>query len=164
MTEPDNEPVEFTREEMELSGFAGFVELSGSRTADVPMVPGVYIIYRPSTTQPVFLPTSGAGRRRDPSQPTDVMARKWVDGAQVIYIGKATSLRKRIAQYRRFGAGTSDAHWGGRYIWQLDDQLELLVAWRVMAAGETPRAEETALIGRFMARYEGRMPFANLRL
>ena len=156
--------MEFTREEMELSGFAGFVRLSGSKAADVPMAPGIYVIYRPSTSQPVFLPTSEAGLRRDPSQPTDIVARKWVDGAQVIYIGKATSLRKRITQYRRFGAGTSDAHWGGRYIWQLDDQVELLVAWRVTAAGETPRAAETALIGQFMARHSGRMPFANLRL
>jgi excinuclease UvrABC nuclease subunit len=86
-----------------------------------------------------------------------------VDGAQVVYIGKATALRKRIAQYRRFGAGTSDAHWGGRYIWQLQDQADLLVAWRVTAAAETARAVETALIGHFMARYRGRMPFANLR-
>lgn len=163
IAEPDTGAVEFTREALERSGFAGFIRLSSAITADVPSAPGVYVIYRTDTTRPTFLPQSQAGHRRDPSQSPDMVDREWVDGAQVVYIGKATALRKRIAQYRRFGASTSDAHWGGRYIWQLQDQADLLVAWRVTAAAETARAAETALIGHFMSRYRGRMPFANLR-
>ena len=156
--------MEFTREALERAGFAGFIRMNSSSTADAPAAAGVYVVYRPATARPVFLPKSKADRHRDPSQLLDVVAQAWVDGAQVVYIGKATFLRRRIAQYRRFGAGTSDTHWGGRYIWQLDDQDELLVAWRAIAAGEIPQAAETALIAHFMARHQGRMPFANLRL
>jgi hypothetical protein len=46
----------------------------------------------------------------------------------------------------------------------LDDHDALLVAWRMVAAGEIPRVVETALIKHFMARYNGRRPFANLCL
>jgi hypothetical protein len=38
----------------------------------------------------------------------------------------------------------------------LDDHDALLVAWRMVAAGEIPRVVETALIKHFMARYNGR--------
>jgi len=124
-------------------------------------VAGEYVIYRTATTAPSFLPESKAGHRKTPSQPPNLLMQAWVDGAQVHYIGKATVLRKRISQYRRFGAGTSDAHWGGRYIRQLGDHADLLVAWRA-TAGQTPWAAERALIESFTACHHGRMPFANL--
>lgn len=83
-----------------------------------------------------------------------------------MYIGKAASgararrgLRTRLDEYRRFGASEPIGHWGGRYVWQLSDHEDLVVAWRAAGAPDT---KETALIGACEARFGG-MPFANLR-
>lgn len=163
--------MEFTRDALEEDGFGGFMRLGGAGGDAVPAAAGVYVLYRPLLARPEFLLASGAGRfkGRDPSVSTDVLERAWVGGAQVIYIGKAAlrrsgvgGLRRRIGEYRRFGAGEPIGHWGGRYVWQLADSADLLVAWRVTAAAEDPRTAESELIEHFPARY-GLTPFANLR-
>jgi hypothetical protein len=90
------------------------------------------------------------------------LAGRWLTGERVVYIGKADVLRTRLRQYARFGAGQPVGHWGGRYIWQLADEETLLVAWRMVDAGETAREAERALLARFAEQHGGRRPFANL--
>lgn len=104
--------MEFTREGLQENGFAGFVGLNESEPGDVPQAPGVYVAYRLSTADPVFLPRNGAGLR-DRMVSVDVLADNWVDGVQVLYIGRTGSLCRRIDQFRRFGAGIADNHVGG---------------------------------------------------
>lgn len=91
----------------------------------------------------------------------------WVNGAIVIYIGKAgggsskRTLRKRLSDLLRFGAGKPVGHWGGRLMWQLENVDELRFCWRV--AGRDDALEvERQLIREFTAAY-GARPFANLR-
>lgn len=154
----------FTREWLDAEGFEGFVPFSALPGAHVPQTFGVYVILRASHSPPEFRPTNPAGRfkGRDPSVTQDALASKWVDGAPVVYIGKAETqtLRKRLDQYRRFGAGEPIGHWGGRYIWQLTDAEQLLVAWQVTPGNAGDR--ESELIQAF-ERHFGRMPFANLK-
>lgn len=120
---------------------------------------------------PAFLDVSPAGhwKGRDPTEQVAELRDRWVPGSRVIYIGKANvgttgrrGLRKRLDEYRRYGAGARVAHSGGRRIWQLADHAELLDAWR-----ETPDADaaalETAMITAFRD-HHGRLPFANARL
>ncbi|MET9595602.1 hypothetical protein ABZY45_32455 [Streptomyces sp. NPDC006516] len=96
----------------------------------------------------------------------DVLEAAWVDEAVIVYVGKASAgkdggrgLRKRLDEYRRHGAGGSAGHWGGRYIWQLADSDELLVAW-LQIPERDPGEAEAELIAEFMELY-GARPFAN---
>ncbi|MCX9193291.1 hypothetical protein C3Y87_18160 [Carbonactinospora thermoautotrophica] len=166
--------MEWTRQALEDQGFRGFIPFSALPDGDVPALPGVYVVFRPVDPDdpkalPDFLPTSPAGRfkRRDPSESVEKLQREWVAGAEVLYIGKADAgeggrrgLKKRLDEYRRFGAGEPVGHWGGRYIWQLADAEQLLVAWRPVL-DENPEDVEERLLKDFKRLY-GALPFANL--
>lgn len=83
----------------------------------------------------------------------------WVDDAEVVYIGKADRLKRRLTQFADFGAGKPIGHWGGRLIWQLPRTDQLLVAWRE-TPGRVPLEVEGELIAAFRRAY-GKAPFAN---
>ena len=80
----------------------------------------------------------------------------------MVYIGKADILRRRLAQFGRFGVGEPVAHRGGRLIWQLADADHLLVAWHEITWGEAARDYERRLLAAFAEMHHGRRPFANL--
>lgn len=150
-------------------GFVGFVPIAGLQSSEVPAAPGVYAVLRAIDAAPAFLDASAGGpvKGKDPSVAGDVLARKWVDGAEVVYLGKATAgavgrggLRKRLEELLRFGRGEAVRRWGGRYIWQLADLDDLVVAWNV--TDEEPSVVESRMLRDFIAHY-GRLPFANLR-
>jgi hypothetical protein len=90
-----------------------------------------------------------------------------VPGGRIVYIGKANvgasgkrGLRKRLNEFRKYGAGVPIGHTGGRRIWQLTDHDELLVGWHVTDDAQA-RSMERALIAAFRA-YYGTQPFANM--
>lgn len=149
---------------MESSGFEGFVtvtDLWDGGLKRIPELSGVYMVLRVSDQQPEFLEVGSGGhfKGKEPNVPVDVLKANWVKETPVLYIGKATSLRKRISQYLRFGQGKPVGHWGGRYIWQLADATQLLFCW--MPVDGNADAVETDMICRFRERY-GCRPFANL--
>lgn len=118
---------------------------------------------RPVSVEPTLVATSPAGwfKGRDPSVSVDELQNAWVPGAEVLYIGKAGELRRRLNEYRRHGEGLQVGHWGGRYIWQLADTDLLLVAWQ-RTPDLDPAGVESRLIAEFVTSY-GRRPFANRR-
>lgn len=143
------------------AGFTGFVPWRSLDPAEIPSSPGVYLVLRDGHRASFVHPGSGGRfKGRDPNVASDVLMAKWVEPSDVVYVGKATSLRTRLRQFRDFGVGKPIGHWGGRYIWQLDRAHDLIVCWK--PTDEDPALIETDLLARFVG-IHGRLPFANLR-
>lgn len=148
---------------LDLSGFVGWFTFTDLASAEVPTDAGVYVVVRPTDKRPEF--RADAPYRGDPPVPVAVLEDAWVPGERLVYIGKASlgsksdGLHRRLRQFRRYGAGGSARHSGGRRIWHLADHAGLLVAWRVTADAEA-RDIEKAMIAAFCARH-GVRPFAN---
>jgi NTP pyrophosphatase (non-canonical NTP hydrolase) len=157
----------WTRAAVEEAGFEGFVPFGRLTTHAVPDSPGVYLVVRPSETEPLFSPQNPAGhfKGKDPSLSLDELQARWVPHSEVIYIGKAGggtssgSLRTRLKQYHQFGSGKPVGHWGGRAVFQLSDWSHCLIAWR---SSDEPVELESTMLRAFHERY-GMLPFANRR-
>lgn len=96
---------------------------------------------------------------KDPTVSRDALLANWVEGVEVVYIGKADQLKRRLTQFADFGAGKPVGHWGGRLIWQLANVEALCVAWKE-TPGQVPVEVEAELIAAFR-RLHGKPPFAN---
>lgn len=151
----------FDQAHLEELGFAGFVPLHGAELAGrVPSQSGVYVVLAHAGEMPTFLDVSRGGRfkGRNPTVDRAVLASKFVRGSETLYIGRATELDQRVGLLTRFGSGEPVAHWGGRYLWQIDQPESLRVAWRLEA---DPVEAEARLLDEFEVEF-GRLPFANL--
>jgi hypothetical protein len=115
---------------------------------------------------PEFLRRSTGGwfKGKDPSDPPDIVRAHWVQGAHVVYVGKAAGgkgLHRRLCQLVDFGSGKPIGHRGGRLLWHLPQSGKLLVRWRACPADEAD-GDETKAVASFKAVYDGRRPYANL--
>ncbi|MVZ62159.1 hypothetical protein GQF63_09015 [Sphingobacterium humi] len=157
--------------QLKTLGFKGFETIEDIRRTNYVMLPkkrGIYIILYPADL-PKYLSvgTGGAFKGRDPNVSIEELERNWVNNTPIIYIGKAggesssASIHSRLKQYFRFGEGKPVGHWGGRYIWQLDNADTMIVCWLELPDA-IPAQIETALIKEFSAHYDQR-PFANLK-
>jgi hypothetical protein len=101
----------FSRRSLEGAGFRGFVTFDALEPSTVSPDPGVYVVLRDADSRPTLLEVSVGGhfKGRNPSVPVQVLDKRWVHGASVLYIGKATSLRTRLRQFREFGADVRSA-------------------------------------------------------
>lgn len=158
---------DFTRAALTREGYEGWVVFPSVLVpvvrATLPKPSGTYIVLRPSGTPPEFLAVSPAGwhKRKNPTATPDALAANWVEGAQVVYIGKAKSIEDRVCSMARQGAGRNAGHHGGRLVWQLCDSAKLLIAWRRLRPGFTTHGDdEDNMILRFRQAY-GKPPFAN---
>ena len=158
---------------LEAEGFRGFItigQLHREGSAGVPDERGVYVVLVRGEAEHEFRPRSSAPawRGMDPTVPVEELAAHWVEGATLLYVGRArgpgvrSRLRQRIKRYLRFGHGRVVAHWGGRFIWQLREPSRLVIAWRTCSEAEDVARIEGDLLARF-ERYHGALPFANLR-
>ena len=163
-----------TIDDLKKAGFEGFrsVEKLREDLSATPAVAGVYMVVYQGDGMPEFLEngTGGLKRKKDkngkvkitnPNVPVSELESNWVNGTCVVYIGKATTLSKRISQYLRFGDGENIGHWGGRLIWQIKDSKDLQLCWKPVDTN--PREEEKRLIADFKRQYDGKRPFANLQ-
>jgi hypothetical protein len=168
-----------TMNEVRQAGFLGFLTISQLRATnleEVPREPGVYMVLRSVFDPPRFLSRSTGGffKGKDPTVSIETLARKWVESAPVLYVGKAggtnkttgkkitSTLLSRLRAYLDFGAGKPIGHQGGRYIWQLENADNLIICWKA-TPHEEPVDVEQQLIDQSCAIFDGRYPFANCR-
>jgi hypothetical protein len=155
---------------MDLKGFSGYVtvkKLKESSYNNIPDEQGVYVIIYDKDSPIEFLEENVGGhfKDRNPTVQISMLKANWVNNEKVIYIGQAggngssATLRKRLRQYMKFGSGKPIGHWGGRYIWQLKDSDNLIVAWK--PTEEDPYVVESEMINEFR-KIHGTRPFANL--
>lgn len=160
------------RQRLVEAGFTGFTTIGAlmADTCAAPAAAGVYVVMRNDDGRPTFT-TKGTGgffNQKDPNVSIDELERNWVDDTSIVYIGKAggpksgATLRSRLRQYMEFGQGKPIGHYGGRYIWQLQDARELTVCWKVIG-DKDPRDVENQMIAMFKVEHGGRRPFANLK-
>lgn len=148
----------------DVNRLAGFGFAGGVRVADlqvscdsVPAERGVYLVARENTEPVRFLKASTGGRfkNKNPSVPVSVLEERWLPRSKVVYVGKAggtanhATIQDRMYTFMQFGLGRPCGHWGGRYIWQLDDAKDLLVYWRSTPTQE-PREVEKGLLSEFV--------------
>ena len=157
----------FQYDELIAAGFTGFKtvkQMNNGGLSSVAESQGVYMILylNPTGEMPNFLPvgTGGLFKGEDPNVSIVELQNNWVEGTPVVYIGKATSIKKRLSQYMRFGQGKNVGHKGGRYIWQIPNSENFVVCWK--PTQEDSRTVEAELIQQFVAEF-GKRPFANLR-
>lgn len=136
-----------------------------SHCSDLPATPGVYVVLRQALAIPSFLPASKAGwfKGNDPSYPIDTVKENWVEGAKVLYVGKAegrVGLRAQVRQLVNIAYGKKIGHRGGRMLWHLSDWEDLQVVWRTCDDGGAGRLE-SELIDSFRRVHQVR-PFANM--
>lgn len=155
---------------LKKDGFQGFITIKElqKNVNVVPIYGGVYVVLRTKESNPVFLKTGTGGffKGKDPNVKISKLEGKWINDSSIVYIGKADGsetrgLRKRLHEYMRFGQGEPVGHYGGRYIWQLEDASELIVCWK-QVDGDAEGVEKQ-MISDFKKVY-GKYPFANLRL
>ena len=150
-------------------GFAGFRTFAEVEINRIPQAPGIFAVLQPEGFQAQFLGRSTAGvfKKKDPSLSAEKLASEWVDGAEILYVGKAgpgskgnRGLRRQIQEFLDFGNGKPPGHWDGRLIWQLANANSLLLAWKELPAGGLNLAE-AKYHAEFRETY-GCLPFANL--
>lgn len=151
----------FDRPSLEATGFVGWIPFGLLKSSNCPSTGGVYVVTLEASSPPAFAERSCGGwfKGKDPTVSREALLLNWVDDAEVVYIGKADQLRRRLRQFADFGSGKPVGHWGGRLIWQLSNADMLRIAWKE-TPGEVPLVVEAELLTAFRDVY-GKPPFAN---
>ena len=157
------------RQSLKQDGFTGFRPLGVLDINRIPQKPGIFAVLQPEGFRLQFLAKSTAGvfKKKDPTLKAETLAAEWIDGADILYVGKAgpgskgnRGLRRQLQEFVDFGKGKPPGHWDGRLIWQLAAAGSLIAAWKELPVEQlTPT--EAAYHAAFVAEY-GRLPFANL--
>jgi hypothetical protein len=162
------------RQSLKQDGFTGFRPIAELDINRIPQKCGIFAVLLPggparSGSRPRFLAKSTAGifKKKDPTLPADTLDAEWVDGADVLYLGKAgpgskgnRGLRRQIQEFVDFGRGRPPGHWDGRLVWQLAAADTLVIAWKELPVQDLAAAE--AHYHAAFAEGFGRLPFANL--
>lgn len=152
------------------NGFEGYLPVDQlmQNHSIIPHNRGVYMVLYLPYDSPDFLNKGSGGffKGMDPNVPVNELKDNWVNDTKVIYIGtagggkSAATLNARIKQLVKFGRGKSVGHSGGRFIWQIENNQELIVCWKETPVDD-PNEVRKHLIRGFKKRYR-KKPYANI--
>ena len=108
------------------------------------------------------------GSQPDASQLADYLRGFWLADESIVYIGKATSLRERLGQFRRHVLGDRRPHAGGHWIKTLSNLNDLFIHYAVCDTVEDAEDKEGDALAAFKMQVSGAycalglpIPFAN---
>ena len=132
----------------------------------IPTDGGIYKIILPENFEFILKPTTDAVDGKAPIS-VDELWNKWNKignhDDRIVYIGKAKNLRQRLRQYTRHGYGKAKNHTGGRAIWQLENNKELLIQIEPCSANIDPEYIESLLLDEYYITHNNTLPFANFK-
>lgn len=113
--------------------------------------------------------TFRGGAEPDPQEVTAFLSTFWIPDESIVYIGKATSLKKRLGQYFSHRLGNRSPHAGGHWVKTLTCLDHLYVHYAVVDTAEQGRDKEAEALQYFKAmvspehldRLKNPIPFAN---
>lgn len=151
--------------QLKNEGFEGFVTVNqlAQNLNQVGKDGGIYLVLYTNDNAPEFLEigTGGHFKRKDPNVSLEELAKNWIKGEHIVYIGKADQLNRRLKELLKFGQGEDVAHWGGRFIWQIKEAQNLVICWKYTV--NKPEKVEKEMIQAFKSEHNGERPFANLK-
>ena len=151
-----------------------FVSLSQDPNANLGVLKRAPVSVEAVTKWLANVPTFAFGDviRPPPKRVVDFLGRFWLPDENIIYIGKATSLSKRIGQLVRHKLGRRSPHAGGHWLKALSRIEGLHVYFSECASVDAAETSESAALDLFMAQVTERtksllfnpglpIPFAN---
>jgi len=114
--------------------------------------PGVYLIYQSVNTNPLFyLNKSNLNLVKQES--VEFLENKWTkinskNRTDIVYIGKGVNLKSRIRSLMRFGHGKTNKHFGGEWLWQIQNLKELRILISSCPIGQE-KGYEKCLLNKF---------------
>ena len=153
-----------------LKKYYTFEELHLFNTEDWKAIPecgGIYKVYKPDGFEMKFrvdsdAPDTDRYKRYDVGELEEKWERiencknKYEEG--LLYVGKAKNLRRRIGQYVRTGYGIDARHSGGRSIFQLENNKQLMI--KIFKCDNFDECESEEL-DNYKIHRDDMLPFAN---
>ena len=152
-------------------------ELDNNGLKSIPNISGYYLVWCPLNLSvqirektDAVLTFSKDGKEKDLLYPKILLEKKMEliekipdNNRYLFYIGKADrksgGLRDRIIEFVRYGYGKCKTHRGGRAIWQIENNKDLLLEW---IPCENSEAVEKKMLKEYKKKYTT-YPLANWR-
>lgn len=156
-----------------MSKMYSFEELHNGELERIPKSSGVYFVIMPTDFKLVIKEETDGFKLTSKGTPSafkvEELQKKIIHYGKdykysnhILYIGKAKDLHRRIEQYvgYRYNVANLFPHDGGRAIWQLKNNEQLLLRYIECSKNEDCRELEHNLLCRYKEKY-GAYPFAN---
>ncbi|MCC3868649.1 hypothetical protein [Terrisporobacter mayombei] len=150
-------------------------ELYKNGYKDIPTRGGVYIVKVPENfTVEITNNTTGIKEHKGKNllynkEYLEEKYNKVVD-KDILYYGKATSLRNRITSLVKYAYGKCKNHRGGKALWQIKNSTKLIIEYYIfddlndeVKNNNKPRDEEKRLIMEYKNKNNNERPFANFK-